>query len=268
MFRILDPFFHALSDGKIIRLTVAWVLRVLGVLAAIAAVIWFFGLIIFGVRFYSNATDNPFMTTHPAGVLLGAFLFAVIGLCLGYLWTGICFFRARSVLDLGDSHFTVLSIVSILLRLNGELIFVTYSLLGVGGCLFFWFADTSPLALGFLHEQLPMPEIAATGFMGGIEIAMLMLLIAFIAIVVSYALAELSIVLVEIALNTRGIGAMSVPASAGASKPEIPSAAPPVSAQSFTKAVPVAVAVAVCKHCGQPLETGAAFCPECGNAAR
>jgi hypothetical protein len=49
---------------------------------------------------------------------------------IGYLWAGICLFRARSVLELGDSQFTALSIVSILFRLNGELFFVSYALVG------------------------------------------------------------------------------------------------------------------------------------------
>ncbi len=35
LFSILEPFFHALSDGKIIRLTIAWVLRILAVLIAL-----------------------------------------------------------------------------------------------------------------------------------------------------------------------------------------------------------------------------------------
>src|ERR1035441_3866923 len=127
IFSILDPFFHALSDGKLIRLTVAWVLRILAIFAALTGVLGFITIIGFSLR----ATEGG-MTTRTAGILLGCLLLAVLILAWGYLSAGILVFRAKSVEELGDSHFTVLSILSLLFRLNGELMFVMYTLLGVG----------------------------------------------------------------------------------------------------------------------------------------
>jgi hypothetical protein len=260
VFAILDPFFHALSDGKIIRLTVAWVLRVLAVIVALTGVFWFIAFIAFGFK----ASDSG-MGTRSAGVLIGCVLFALFGLAWGYLSAGVFIFRARSVMELGDSHFTVLSILSMLFRLNGELIFVTYSVVGVGGCLFVWFTDFSPFSqLGMLGERLPFAGSGSSGFLGGIELAVLFLLLAFAGIVFFYALAELSVVLVEIALNTRGLS------TAPLAKPTV--AVPPLPPAPLQVHQPTLVEPTItsplrsCKKCGQPLEAGSNFCDECGTA--
>jgi len=207
MFKILDPFFHALSDGKLIRLTVAWVLRILAIITALIGLLGFIAI----VGFAFKASEGG-MGTRTAGILIGGVLLALFALAWGYLSAGILVFRANSVEQLGDSHFTVLSILSLLFRLNGELMFVLYSLLGIGGCLFVWFTDFSPFSeLGMLGEEIPFASHAGTGFLGGIEFAIVFVLIAFAGIVFSYALAELSVVLVEIALNTRGLRTTSTP---------------------------------------------------------
>ena len=218
IFGILDPFFHALSDGKIIRLTVAWVLRILAVITALIGLFGSIVIIILSFRASSPAVDTSNsaadvagdLATNTAGaipvnIIIGSILLALFVLAWGYLTAGILSFRARSVKGLGDSHFTVLPILSLLLRLNGELAFVTYSLLGIGGCLFIWITNASPFPqLGMLGDTLPFAGHGSTGFLGGLEMAVLFLLIAFSIIISFYALAEYIAVQVEIALNTRG----------------------------------------------------------------
>jgi len=260
LFGILEPFFHALSDGKLIRLTVAWVLRVMAVLVALTGVFWFIAFIGFGFK----ASENG-IGTRAVGVLMGCILFALFGLVWGYVAAGVFIFRARSIMELGESHFTVLSILSMLFRLNGELMFVTYSLVGVGGCLFVWFTDFSPFAqLGMLAERLPFAETESTGFLGGIELAVLFLLLAFASIVFFYALAELSVVLVEIALNTRGKTTAPL-ADSPAAVPAFTAASSPVSRQTLVEP-PIISSQRTCRKCGQPLDAGSTFCDECGTA--
>jgi hypothetical protein len=141
--------------------------------------------------------------------------------------------------------------------------FATYSLLGVGGCLFVWITDASPFSqLGAVGGVIPLAGSGGTGFLGGIELAILFLMIAFFGIVVFYALAELTVVLVEIALNTRGLhntAAVSVPASQPAPQPS----PLPISQPSATVCTP-----RHCKKCGQPLDAGSTFCAECGTQVR
>jgi len=87
IFAFLDPFFHALSDGKLIRLTVAWVLRVLAVLVALIGLFWFIAFIGFGFKASENA-----LGTRSAGILIGCVLFAIFGLAWGYLAAGVIMF--------------------------------------------------------------------------------------------------------------------------------------------------------------------------------
>jgi len=56
-----------------------------------------------------------------------------------------------------------------------------------------------------LGDALPFAGRGGTGFLGGIELAIFFLLIAFSLIVFFYALAEYIAVQVEVALNTRGL---------------------------------------------------------------
>jgi hypothetical protein len=262
IFSVLEPFFHALSDGKLIRLTVAWVLRILAVVMALLGLFCFIAFLGFGFK----AIDSG-MGGRSVGVLIGCLLFALFALAWGYLSAGIFTFRARSVEELGDSHFTVLSILSLLFRLNGELMFVTYSLVGVGGCLFVWFTDSSPFShLGMLGEELPFAEHVGTGFLGGIILAVMFLLIAFVCIVVFYALAELTVVWVEIALNTRGLRKVAVeacPASVPVLTPASQSIPPPSQVRVEQPSVRISTP-RQCKQCGQPLDAGSTFCAECG----
>ena len=263
IFSVLNPFFHALSDGQLIRLTVAWVLRFLAVLMALIGLFGFIAMI--GVGFKASDSGSG---TRSAGILIGCLFMALFVLAWGYLSAGIYTFRAHTVEELGDSHFTVLSILSLLFRLIGELMFVTYSLLGVGGCLFVWFADASPFSqLGMLGNEIPFASSAGTGFLGGIELAIICQLLAFAGIVFFYALAELSVVLVEIALNTRGLGNVSVEAGPETIPVIMPPAPQPVPTPSPIWIEQPSVQVPTprkCKMCGQPLDAGTTFCGECG----
>jgi hypothetical protein len=262
IFAFLEPSFHALSDGKLIRLTVAWVLQILAAIVALMGLFWFIALVGFGFK----ASESRFVN-HSTGVLIGGLLFALFGLAWGFLSAGLHTFRARTIAELEDSHFTILSILSILFRLAGEMMFVSYALLGIGGCLFIWFTDFRPFSqLGMLGERIPFAEYASTGVLGGIELAIVFLLAAFASIVFFYALAELSVVLVDIALNTRGLRTTRVPAIPFLAP--VPTAAPlPASPSSSIHAERPAVHVLnrhQCKQCDQPLDAASTFCAECG----
>lgn len=211
LFGILEPFYHALSDGKIIRQTIAWVLRILAVIMALIGLFGSIAIIVLSFRASNSTADiGGDLTTNSAGsisanIIIGSILLALFVLAWGYLTAGILAFRARTVKELGNSHFTALSILSVLFRINGELAFITYSLLGVCGCLFIWITNASPLSqLGMLGDALPFVGRGGAGFLGGLEMAIIFLLIAFSLIIIFYALAEFISVQVEIALNTRG----------------------------------------------------------------
>jgi len=255
-----------INDGKILRLTAAWVLRVLAVLLALVGLLVAIFFIRLGIR-----SDEGTLGVHSAGILFGCLLFALVGLVWGYLQAGILFYRARTIDELEDSNFTVLSILSLIFRLCGEQLFITYSLLGAGGCLFVWLTDSNPIsALGMFASELPFASAARSGFLGGIELAVVLLLIAFVLLIVFYAAAESTVVLVEIALNTRSLrvataGAQvssTLPATAVPTVEPLPSTAAQVQVPALLSNP--AGALRTCRKCHQPLDAGSPFCGECG----
>jgi hypothetical protein len=208
LFGILDPFFNALSDAKIIRQTISWVMKIQAVIIALVGLYGCYSIIRIGIRARSSVIDveGNIVTHTPIGFLVGCALLALFVLAWGYLTAGIFDKRARTVNELEDSHFTALSILSTILRVIGELAFVTYSLFGVGGCLFIWITSDNPFSqMGFLGEELPFAGRGGPGFLGGVELAIFFLMIAFSLIVFFYALAEYIAVQAEIALNARGL---------------------------------------------------------------
>jgi len=252
-FQILEPFFHALNDGKLIRFVVASVLRVFAGLAALGGLMWF--VIFAGAAF----TGSDF------GTILGSLLFAILWLVSAFLQTGILLYRAKTVSELGDSPFTVTSIVSVFCRLIGEEFFVFFSLLGVGGCLFMWLANGDPLSrLGLLGALVPsMPRVGSGGgILGGLLFLIFMAVCAFFSIVVFYALAELTVVLVDIARNIHAVRV----ALASAGQP--PAAAFAAAAGGAPRSVAPIGSPSHCPACGNPWEPGSVFCGNCGAGVR
>jgi hypothetical protein len=251
LFAVMKPLFDALSDGKIIRRSTAWVLRFVAVLSMILALLGVVCVIGFGARLSQSELGE-----HAIAAALSCIFLAIILLILGFLCAGILVFRARSIEELEEGRFTVLPMISLLLRLNGELIFVTYAFLGIGGCIFVWFALPTPFAaLGALSEAVPFAPSPRSGFLGGIELAALLMLVAFAGIVINYAFSEMTMVLVEIASNTR---ALRTPVQ----RVNTPS---PTGIDTIDHETEL---VEHCHRCGQPLEADSAFCAECGTRVK
>lgn len=84
IFAILEPFFNALSDGKLIRLTVAWVLRILAVIMALIGL--FASIALIGLGFKANEFG---LGTHSSSLMVGCVFLALFALAWGYLTAGI-----------------------------------------------------------------------------------------------------------------------------------------------------------------------------------
>lgn len=249
-FHILDPFFQALNDGKLIRFVVATMLRCFAGLTALGGVAW--SIVIAGAAFSSSN----------AGTAIGSLLMGAIWLVSAFFQTGVLLYRARTISELGDGQFTVTAIISVFCRLIGEELFIFFSLLGVGGCLFAWFADSDPLRpLGLFSSFLPKVG-SGSGFVGGLLFAVTLTVIAFFSIMVAYAIAELTAVLVDIARTMNDIRLAVV----GGSQPRAAfatAAGAGLDGTASTTLRPVH-----CRACSRPLEYGAGFCGACGLGVR
>jgi len=243
----LEPCFSKLNNGKLIRSVVATVLRIGAVLGAVVGVVY--SIMIVGGAFRTNEF----------GAVVAHLLMAACYLTLVACGTAIALYRAGTVDALQDSRHTVIPIVSILFRAAGEASLTSFSLLGVGGCLFIWLSNMDPMnELGPLGSILPQLGSAA-GSLGGIAFLGGMVTLAFCLMLWFYFIAEAILVGVEIAANTAGLIQIPLGGAAAAI-----AASAEVSHRQASAPIP---ATANCRRCGERLDPGAGFCGGCGGPA-
>jgi hypothetical protein len=225
-YRVLE----ALSDGRIIRKSVALGLQALAVLSVLGGIYLLIEILKIAFQLPNEGT-------------IGGLLFAVVFLAMILSIGQIYWYRAGSVRGLGESAFTVIPIVSILFRTMGE-VYATFGFsVGAGGCLFIWFSKNNPLwLLRGLGGVLPSmsPE---TTFTGGILYFVYLSLASFVVLIVFYFLAEASVVLVDVATHVRMLVRQGGPSNLGPAP------------------------VTRCRACSAELEPAARFCPKCGAQA-
>lgn len=186
----------ALGEGRVIRNAIALVMRVGAILILLGGLLVVIQILKMSFQISAaTATIGGLLVA----VLLGAAFFAIAQIYL---------YRAQSVHDLEDSPFTIIPILSILFRASGESYAVGALAFGVGGCLFTWLSGMSPMmlmsGLGGLMPPIPgLSEMGGQSFVSGLVFLVTMIIAAFGALVAFYALSELVIVLVDIAMNVR-----------------------------------------------------------------
>jgi hypothetical protein len=238
--RLLQMF----SQGSFFRNTFFYLMRLGAVLCALGGLIVFCGL----WTVVSNLSP-----VEIAGLVLFQ-LFLVVAV---YAAFHIYWLRANDIRLLPEAKFIMLPIVSILLRTAGEAFATVGSILSLGLCIFYWF--TGAAAATVLSRSMaispfsPLMDVTANPFLGGIVLLLCGLIYSFLVLAFFYVLAEMVLVLAQIAINT-GIMASAV--------------------TNRGSAVPVAVSshlpsndtVKVCPHCGAATSDGLAFCDQCGHA--
>ena len=186
----------ALAEGKVLRNAIALVMRVGAVLILLGGV-----LVVITILKLSFQISS-------AAATIGGLLLAVLLAVAFFAVSQIYLLRAQSVHDLEDSPFTIIPIISILFRASGEAYAVGAIAFGVGGCLFTWLSGMSPTMLlqglgGFMPPIPGLNELGGQSFVSGLIFLVTMIIAGFTALVVFYALSELVVVLVDIAINVR-----------------------------------------------------------------
>ena len=272
------PVLDALSDGRVIRKTVVWVLRIL------AALVLLGGLYVL-INILKISFQVPAAEATIGGLLLGLIFIFAVACVAQILW-----YRSGKVDELTDTTFTVIPIVSILFRAVGEIYATLGVSVGVGGCLFIWFAKTSPYYLlrGF-GELLPSAPGGDT-FLGGLAFMAYLCVASFLFLVLFYFLAESTLLWVDVAHNMRLLRQHFVPSPqpVAAARPapapappayQAPPAPPAYQAPPAPPAYQAPPAPAYqappppppaprCPTCGVDLEPGSAFCGNCGARLR
>ena len=197
VFSVTRTVLVALSQGKVIRSSIATVMQVGAIVALLAALVALVEMLKTSFQLQSAAATF-------GGIILAVLLVAaLVGVAQIYL------FRAQSVRELSDSPFTVVPILSILLRAAGETYAVMALSVGIGGCLFTWLSGTNPAnllaGLGTFVPSLPTAGEDGGSFLSGLMLLVALGIAAFLALIVFYALAEMVSVGVDIAINVRKI---------------------------------------------------------------
>lgn len=205
---------NALSQGRVIRRSIAVVLQIGAVLVLLTALVML--VLILKQSFQAGTSAGATIGGIIVALLLTAALFAV---------SQIYLFRANSVRELDDSPFTVIPILSILFRAAGETYAVVALGLGLGGCVFTWVSGANPgTLLAAIGSNLGpfAPAVAGeTGngpFLDGLAFLAGLVVMAFIALVSFYALAELVLMIVDIAINVRKIESRDIAAAASSGR--------------------------------------------------
>lgn len=269
------PILTALGDGRVIRTAVAWILRGLAVLVLVIGLIGALaGLVL---AFQSRGA------TILAGIITSVVFAGAVLTGFQILWA--C---SQAVAALGDSSFTVTPILGLLCRSFGELSAVSLTALGLAACLTTWITALGPVdsGKGFLSEVAPSDALSflrplGGGFWGGLAVLVVFLILAFLALVFAYFMAEFLVVLVDIARNIREVRAVAeraAPLALANSQPTAPVPPPVPTPAPKPQPVPPQVQILppapepvrvqlppVCGGCGSPLEAGVRFCEACGN---
>jgi len=190
--RLCAPIFQAIEDGLVLRMLVALAFRVLGALAVL-------GSLYLVVQISKEALTAPTTQGTIGGLLLAAFVF-LIAVCNFF----VLYYRAATISSLGNSSFTVIPILSVMLRTFGESYAFTLVLVGIAGAAFTWVSGFNPTAglreLGPLIPNLGFQEGGT--FLVGMEFLLLMALFGFGCLILFYFFAEAVLVIVHIAKNT------------------------------------------------------------------
>jgi hypothetical protein len=186
----------ALAEGSVIRKAIAVIMRLAAVL-----------ILLGGLLALIQILKVSFQLQSAAATIGGLFV-AVLVAAAAFAIAQIYLYRAQSVHELEDSPFTIIPILSIMFRTAGEAYAVGALALGVGGCVFTWLSGMNPaMLLSAMGEMMPpipgLNELGGQSFVSGLVFLVTMIIAAFGALVAFYALAELVIVLVDIALNVR-----------------------------------------------------------------
>lgn len=189
----MKPVLQLISVGQFFRKAFAIFLQILAVVIAIAGLVAWVGI-------WKSVAGQD------ASLILGIIIFQLFFVIAIYMVVHTMFIRAGDISALPDSDYTVIPIVSIALKLCGEIYACFSVVVAIAGGILIWFIGGN--AFYFIKKSgifMPGPGFGGYGsdFLGGIMFIVGGWLLAFLVLVISYFLAETTVVLADIAKNTR-----------------------------------------------------------------
>jgi hypothetical protein len=178
------------SEGKIFRKLVAVALRGLAIAIAFA------GLVGWIVKW-------KFVFSLPVTGIIGGIIFQLLMIVAVYTVVHVMLIRAHNIERLPESEYTVIPIVSLCLKLIGEMYASFLAVTAVAGGLYIWTTgrDAGKDLLGIVASLTPV--VQDLSFIGGVKFILTGATMGFVTLLVAYFFSEAVIVMVDIARNTR-----------------------------------------------------------------
>lgn len=189
-FFFMKYFIENFNKKNVFTRTFATVLRALTVISIIAAiVIW---ILLWKIVF-----------EIPSAGIAGGVIFQIFFLVGIYMASHAAFMRAKDIAKLKTGDYTVVAVVTVFLKLLGEIYSSLTTAVALGGGILIWFAGGYGLQL---LEEIPkfIPQYGGgTTFLGGLVFLIGGLVFAFFIIIAFYFAAEFFNMITDIAVNTK-----------------------------------------------------------------
>ena len=189
----------SLESGNQFRKWVAILVKILGVLALIGAIVWGIAICV------GSIVASDFMgTVSRTLVVIGSILSLCINIVVGLVLIMLFWNRSEKISELGDaSHFALLPITVILIRLFGELGFLYFVVIGMQALVASIFGSGIPDLMKMVLSDLTM-RVNISFIFGAISLVVSVFSGA-IVLIIHYFIAELINLFVDMATNLRKI---------------------------------------------------------------
>ena len=187
----MKPVLQLLSVGHFFRKAFALFVQILAVAIAVAGFVAWIGI------WRSFIAQN-------VSLVFGVSIFEIFFLITIYAIVHTMFIRAADISALPDADYTVIPIVSIAIKLCGEVCACFSVVMGLAGGILIWFIGGN--AFYFIRKATVFaPNVYGYGpdFSGGLMFIVSSWLMSFIVLALAYFFAETAVVLADIGKNTR-----------------------------------------------------------------
>jgi hypothetical protein len=186
----MKPVLQLISVGHFFRKAFAVFLQILAVVIAIVGLVKWVGI-------WKSIVGQD------TSLILGIIIFQLFFVIAVYMVVHTIFIRAGDIAALPDADYTVIPIVSISLKLCGEIYACFSAVVAIAGGILIWFVGGN--AFYFIQKSGIFMSGFGYGsdFLGGLAFIVGGWLVSFIVLVVFYFFAEMVVVITDIAKNAK-----------------------------------------------------------------
>ena len=186
----MKPLLALISQGQFFRKAFAIALQILAAVIVIACLVsW--------IAVWKSISG------YSAEAIFGIIIFQLFFVIAVYMVVHTLLIRAGDINALPDADYTVIPIVSICLKLAGEIYACFVTVISIGGGIMMWFLESNAIYLIKRSAPLVPGFGGGEGFWGGLVFMFGGLFTALFVLVIFYFLAEAVVVMADTAKNIK-----------------------------------------------------------------